>query len=357
MDHPFTLEDLGYDGFFESNRGTDGLPVARVIVEHKQAYRVKNAEGEYLAKITGKHMFTASSRDDYPAVGDWVAITDLGEGQAVIRRVLPRKTILKRKSSGKHEIQIIATNIDTAFIIESADRDYNLNRFERYIAIAKDGGIRPIIVLNKIDLISKDELESRITQVRNRFAELDFIGTSTLTHEGLEALKASIAKGKTYCFLGSSGVGKSSLINQLIGQEVIETSQISSPGRGRHTTTRREMYFLEAGGIVIDNPGMREVGMTEVGDGIHSLFDEITSLARQCKYADCTHIHEPGCAVLAAVKSGQLDEDQYRNYLHLKKEAEYYEMTEQQKRQKESEFGKFVKKAKDHLRRFGHKDY
>lgn len=357
MDHTLQLDDLGYDGFFESSRGADGLAVARVIVEHKGAYRVKNAEGEYLARITGKQMFAASSREDYPAVGDWAEITDLGEEQAVIHRVLPRKTVLKRKSSGKNEIQIIAANIDAAFAIQSVDRDYNLNRFERYLAIAQDGGIRPAIVLNKVDLILQDELETRIRQIRNRFGMIDLLATSTRTHEGLETLKAYIAKGKTYCFLGSSGVGKSSLINQLLGQEVIETSQISSPGRGRHTTTRREMYFLEAGGIVIDNPGMREVGMTEVGDGIQGLFDEITSLAKTCKYTDCTHVHEPGCAVRSAIEAGQLDEDQYRNYLHLKKEAEYYEMTEQQKRRKDGEFGKFVKKAKDQLRRHGHKDY
>jgi ribosome biogenesis GTPase len=153
-------------------------------------------------------------------------------------------------------------------------------------------------------------------------------------------------------------VGKSSLINKLIGKEVIKTSQISThTDRGRHTTTRREMHFLENGGIVIDNPGMREVGMTDVGDGIDSLFGEITSLARKCKYVDCTHIHEPGCAVLSAIKSGRLDEDRYNNYLGLKKEVEYYEMTELEKKQKNSQFGKFVKKAKKELRRYGHKDY
>jgi ribosome biogenesis GTPase len=358
MDNQLPLEDLGYDVFFESNRGTDGMPIARVIVEHKEAYRVKNADGEYLARITGKQMFDAMSRQDYPAVGDWVAITDLGDQQAVIRRVLPRKTILKRKSSGKNEIQIIATNLDVAFAIESVDRDFNLNRFERYLAIAKDGGIQPAIILNKTDLISNEELETRISQIKNRFGDIDFIPTSTLTLEGLDALKAYIKRGKTYCFLGSSGVGKSSLINQLLGQDIIKTHEINvRVGRGRHTTTSREMYFLEAGGIVIDNPGMREVGMTEVGDGIHGLFDEITSLAGKCKFANCTHIHEPGCAVLSAVKAGQLDEDQYQNYLNLKKEAAYYEMTEHEKRRKDSQFGKFVKKAKDQLRRHGHKDY
>ena len=358
MDHELKLEDLGYGGFFESGRGADELPVARVIAEYKEAYRVKNTDGEYLAKVTGKHMFHALSREDYPAVGDWVTMTDLGDQRAVIHRVLPRQTLIKRKSSGKNEIQIIATNIDAAFAIESVDRDFNLNRLERYLAIIKDGGIAPVILLNKVDLISKDELASKISQIANRFGGIDLIVTSTLTCEGLDTLKASIAKGKTYCFLGSSGVGKSSLINELIGNDVIKTNAISlRAGRGRHTTTGREMYFLENGGIVIDNPGMREVGMTEVGDGINSLFDEINALAQTCKYVDCTHIHEPGCAVLAALGSGQLDDDQYRNYLNLKKEADYYEMTVLEKRQKDSEFGKFVKKAKDQLRRRGHKDY
>lgn len=358
MDDTLKLEDLGYGDFFESRRGTDGFPVARIIAEHKEAYRVKNTEGEYLAKITGKQMFNALSREDYPAVGDWAAISDVGDERAVIHRVLPRKTILKRKCSGKNEIQIIATNIDAAFVIESADRDCNLNRLERYFAIIRDGGIQPAIIFNKIDLISTEELQSRVNQIQNRFGDIDCIATSTLTDEGLTVLKANIAKGKTYCFLGSSGVGKSSLINKLIGKEVIKTNVVSvRADRGRHTTTRREMYFLEEGGIVIDNPGMREVGLTEAGDGINSLFDEITSLAQKCKYSDCTHIHESGCAVLSAIKSGQIDEDQYRHYLTLKKEAEFYEMTELEKKRKDSDFGKYIKKAKDQLKRHGHKDY
>ena len=358
MDNPLKLEDLGYGPFFEYARQIDNLPVARVIAEHREAYRVKNTAGEYLAKITGKQIFNATSRQDYPAVGDWVTITDLGEHQAVIGRVLPRKTIIKRKYSGKNQIQIIAANIDVAFIIESVDRDFSLNRFERYIAIARDGGIQPAIILNKIDLLSKEELQSRTDQVKNRFGDMDFIPTSTLSHEGLDALKAYIAKGKTYCFLGSSGAGKSSLINKLIGQDLIKTNEISiRSDRGKHTTTGRQMYFPRDGGIVIDNPGMREVSMTEVGDGINSLSDQITSLALQCKYPDCTHIHEPGCAVLAAVNSGQLDKDQYTNYISLKKEAEYYEMTELHKKKKDSNFGKFVKKAKDQLKRRGHKNY
>ena len=358
MDDKLKLEDLGYCGVFESSGRTDGLPIARVTAQYKDAYRVRSSNGEYLAKITGKHMFEALSLEDYPAVGDWVTITDLGEQQAVIHRVLPRKTIIKRKASGKNEIQIIAANIDVAFAIESVDRDFSLNRFERYFAIARDGGIQPAVILNKADLITNEEAASKADQIRNRFGKIDFIMTSTVTNEGLDELKAYITKGKTYCFLGSSGVGKSSLINKLIGVDRIKTNAISiKADRGKHTTTNREMYFLESGGIVIDNPGMREVGMTDTGEGIDSCFDPIVSLARECKYADCTHIHEPGCAVLSAVKSGQLDEDQYANYLDLKKEAEYFEMTELERRQKDNQFGKFIKKAKKQLRRHGHKDY
>ena len=352
------IEDLGYNAFFESNRNKlklDGFSVARVIVEYKGAYKVKNANGEYLAKITGKQMFNALSREDYPAVGDWVAITELDAERAVIHWVLPRRTVMKRKYSNKNETQIIATNIDVAFVIESVDKDYSLNRFERYFAIANDGGIRPAIILNKIDLISKEELDSKLAQIKDRFGEIDFIPTSTVTDEGLDKLKTYIAKGKTYCFLGSSGVGKSSLINKLLGQNIIKTEDISSrTDRGKHTTTNREMYFLENGGIVIDNPGMREVGMTDTSAGIDNLFDEITALAKKCKYVDCTHIHEPGCEILSALKSGKLDEGKYSNYINLKKEAEYYKMTEVEKREKDRQFGKFIKKAKEELKRHGY---
>src|SRR3989339_1683138 len=334
---------------------------ARVTTEYKGAYKVKNEHGEFLAKVTGKRIFDALSREDYPAVGDWVIIEELPEQQAVIKKILPRKTVIKRmhkdrsRIGGKNETQIIATNIDVAFVVESVDRDFNLNRFERYFAIAKDGGVKPTIILNKIDLISDEELDSKLAQIKNRFNDIDVVPTSTITNEGLDELKKHISGRKTYCFLGSSGVGKSSLINKLLGENIIKIEDISlRTGKGKHTTTSREMYFLENGGIVIDNPGMREVGMTDTSIGIDNLFEEITTLAKKCRYVDCAHINEHGCEVLSLLKSGKLDEDKYSNYINLKKEAEYYEMTELEKREKDRQFGKFIKTAKKQLKEYKH---
>jgi len=298
-------------------------------------------------------MFSALSREDYPAVGDWVVIDSLDQERAVIRGILPRKTIIKKKYSSRNETQVIATNIDTAFIVESVDRDYNLNRIERYFSILTDGGVRPAIILNKTDLISKEELDLKLTQIKNRFHDTDFIFTSTTTNEGLDELKRYITKGKTYCFLGSSGVGKSSLINKLLGKNIIKTENIGfGTNRGKHVTTSREMYFLKNGGIVIDNPGTREVGIADADTGVDSLFDEITLLAKDCKYNDCTHVHEPGCKIVDAVKSGKLDKEKYLNYVNLKKEAEHYKMTKTEKREKDRKFGKFIKKAKEQLNKY-----
>lgn len=355
------LEDLGYTQFFASSRhqlGLDDFQVARVTAEYQGAYRVKNENGEYLARVTGKQMFSATSREDYPAVGDFVAITELNKEQAVIHRVLPRRTIIKRKDSGKNEIQIMAANVDTAFVIESVDRDYNLNRLERYFAIARSGGVEPAVILNKTDLISKEELNTKTEQIKNRLAQAGVIPTSAVSEQGLDELKRYLEKGKTYCFLGSSGVGKSSLINKLLGTNNIKTRGVSlHSGRGTHTTTNREMYFLPGGSIVIDSPGMREVGITDAGDSIDNVFDEILALAEKCKFKDCSHTHEPGCEVLSAVNSNRLDKGKYSNYLNLKKEAAHYGMTELEKREKNRKFGKFIKKAKEGLKKHGHKGY
>jgi len=359
------IEDLGWDKFFESKRTELGLgdfPVARVIAEHRGAYKIKNENGEFLAKMTGRQMFKATSREDYPAVGDWVSVTELGNKQAVIQAVLPRKSIIKRrfgdknKVGEKNDIQVIATNVDVAFIVESIGRDYNVNRFERYLAIVKDASIKPVIIINKTDLSIASELDSKLAEIKNRLRDIDAIFTSVINNKGLDRLKAYIQKGETCCFLGSSGVGKSSLINKLLGKKDIKTGDISSySDRGKHVTTVREMYFLESGGIVIDNPGIREVGIADTSAEINSVFDEIAILAKKCRYVDCTHIHEPDCEVLKALKDGILDEDKYSNYINLKKETEYLEMSQSEKREKNRSFGKFIKNSKKKLKKSGHK--
>jgi ribosome biogenesis GTPase len=356
------LDDYGYDPYVEdawSEINRNGYLLARVVAEYKQIYKVITPEGEYLARITGKHIFDATDRECYPAVGDWVVITDCYGEKAIIVEILPRTTVLKKKNAsmrerygGKKEAQIIATNIDTAFIIESTDRDFNLNRFERYLVQIKDGGIKPAIVLNKIDLISEAELEKRVGQIKKRFRDVDVVPTSTVTKTGLSELTTYIKKGRTYCFVGSSGVGKSSLINKLLNESRIKTNEVGeTTGRGKHTTTTREMYLLKNGGLIIDNPGSREVGLTDSIDGIEDVFNEITNLSNGCRYGNCTHVHEPGCAVLQAIKDKLLDEEKYDNYLRLKKEAEYYKMSGLEKREKDRKFGQFIKNATDQLKK------
>ena len=362
-----TLEELGYGSFFESSRvklKLDDLAVARVISETKGAYKVKNTDGEYVAKITGKIRHNARSKEDYPAVGDWVAVAESGEEQAVIRGILPRRSVMKRKTGDqdrqgeKSETQILATNIDTAYIVQSVGRDFNLNRYERYFAIAREGGIEPAVILNKIDLISSEELDLKLTKIKERLGDVLMFATSVETGEALEELKNNIVRGKTYCFLGSSGVGKSSLINFLIGGGTIKTGDISEyVERGRHVTNSRQMYFLSSGGIVIDNPGVREIGLADGLPEGGGVFKEIIALAKECKFIDCTHTQEPGCAVLAAVQSGTPNGEQLANYVALKKEAGHNEASKLEKRNKDRQFGKFVNKAKKELRSVGHKDY
>jgi len=350
------LKDIGYSDFFKNNQRSvkdSNLTPARIIAEHKELYVLRNEISEFSAKITGKMIFTASSREDYPAVGDWVLIKTLDEEQAIISEILPRKTVLVRKSSGKSDTQIIASNIDTAFIIQSPDRDYNLNRVERYLSLVISGNIEPVIVLNKTDLITESELEIKLSEIKTRFKNTHIYATSIITGNGIADLRKSIKQGFTYCFIGSSGVGKSSIINMFLGEDLIKTGEISSAAnRGKHITSHRELFILENGGILVDNPGMREIGILDSETGIENVFSEIFDLSKKCKFSNCTHINEPGCAVLSAVDSGTLDKGKYDNYIRLLKENEYNTLTKLEQREKDRKFGKFIKTAKKQIKKY-----
>ncbi|WP_163713019.1 ribosome small subunit-dependent GTPase A [Mangrovibacterium lignilyticum] len=346
-----TLEDLGYNLELENyrkNQNLDSFGVARVISEHKERYLVKNAEKEYDAEILGNLRYTAQSRSDFAAVGDWVAISEYDENKVLIHAVFPRKTIIERHAVGKQgEKQIIATNIDFAFIVQAVDRDFNINRIERYLTICNTSKVKPIIILNKIDLVNEAELTSLIGSVQERIMKVPLFAISNESQKGIEQLQEMIEKGKTYCLLGSSGVGKSTLLNNLLGKHWMRTNAISeSSNRGRHVTSHRELQVLENGGILIDNPGMREVGIADATGGLEMTFATIVEQSKGCKFKDCTHTTETGCAVIAAVERGEIDKSSYENYLKMEREKEHFESTIAEKRKKDKDFGKMVKSYK-----------
>lgn len=351
-----TLEKLGYDSSIDGLRveyGAEIDQIARVTAEHKGVYEVASVAGEYRATVTGKRMLTASSRSDYPAVGDWVVIKDDASDAKIIEDILSRRTMLRKKYGGKDEAQLIAANVDVVFVVESIDRDYNLNRFERYLVLARQGGIRPVIILNKSDLMVDADLKGRIEQIHERFGDIEVLSTSTVSDAGVDLLKAYIKKGLTYGFLGSSGAGKSSLINKLLDQDIIETKSIGEKsGRGVHTTTARQMYFTSSGSIIIDNPGSREVGVVDANTGVEEVFAGIEDIASTCRFTNCKHVKEPGCAVVQALKNGVINAAQYENYQKLRKETAHYELSAYGKRQKDKKFGKFVKNAKNELKNY-----
>jgi ribosome biogenesis GTPase len=346
-----TLEELGFDermAKYGKEQHLDSFLTGRVTSEHKERYIVKTSEKEYDSEIVGNLRFTANSREDFPAVGDWVAFSEYNEDEALIHAIYPRKTILERQAVGKHgEKQIIATNIDFAFIVLAIDRDFSINRIERYLTICNNSKVMPSIILTKIDLIDEDELSSLVSKVQERIPHIPIFTISNENLSGIKKIREVIKKGKTYCLLGSSGVGKSSLSNILLGNNSMKTDIISSStNRGKHVTSHRELLILENGGILIDNPGMREVGMADVGKGLEETFDTIYELSKDCKFKDCTHISEKGCAVIEAIENGDLAFSTYENFLKMEREKSHFESTVAEKRKKDKQFGKMMKNFK-----------
>lgn len=343
------LEDLGFSDWFRERLG-DSKPLeynlARVIAVNKDNYIIRNEEAEVPAEVTGKMMYGAQSSLDLPAVGDWVCVQYFNENTfAIIHEILPRKSLLKRKVAGKKiEHQLIASNIDVAFIMQSVEFDFNLQRLERYLTMANESNIKPVILLSKRDLISPEELEKEILAIKSTNPEYEIIAFSNKTGESLEDIQKLLKRGKTHCLLGSSGVGKTTLINKLIGENMFATDAIrEKDGKGRHVTARRQLVILEQGGLIIDTPGMRELGNIGVDKGLSKTFSDIVNLAQNCRFNNCTHSDEPGCAVTEAVKNGELPAKRYQNYLKIRKESEFHEMSYLEKRNKEKKFGKMVK--------------
>lgn len=345
------LEDLGYTDKLEKLRNENNLSdfeIGRVISEHKERYIVKTEKGEFEAVITGNLRFSSKSREGFPAVGDWVALTIRETGFSTIHSILPRFSVISRQAVGKFgEVQIIATNIDYALLVQAVDRDFNINRLERYLTICNSSKVSPIIVLSKIDLIDEHRTFEIMENIKARIKNVPIIAISNKSKDGYDKIKTIIKKGKTYCMLGSSGVGKSSLLNNLSGKSMMRTDMISkSTNKGRHVTSHRELIVLEKGGILVDNPGMREVGIADSISGLEITFDPIIRHSQLCKFKNCTHTNEKGCSVIAAVEKGEINRASYENYLKMGREKAHFETSLVEKRKKDKDFGKMVKNYK-----------
>lgn len=290
---------------------------------------------------------------ELPCVGDWVCVAKYPQDDfGVIHALLERQTSLRRKSAGSvTDYQMIAANVDTVLTVQSCHFDFNVKRLERYLVMVMDGGAAPCILLTKTDLVDPAVLATQVAAIEALGIVAPIIPLSNLSGNGLEDIKRLLQPGKTYCFVGSSGVGKSTLINQLVGQARMETGLVSDTGEGRHTTVRRELLRLDGGALVIDNPGMREFGILGAEDGIASSYAAITTLASQCRYHDCSHTSEPGCAVLAAVHAHEISGEALESYRKLKDESAFNDMTYVEKRKKDRDFGRFIKSVKKDMRK------
>ncbi len=343
------LDDIGFSPWFRDRLDPDKAEahqLARVISVQKDRFTIDNGEHVVHAELSGHLFYTADSPADLPTTGDWVYADFYDDdSHAIIHGLLPRKTLLKRKTAGKSvDLQLIAANIDIAFIVQSADENFNPRRLERYLVMVNEAGITPVVLLSKCDLATPEEIDELKQVVADVTPLTSVIAFSSVTGENIERIKSAISSGDTCCLLGSSGVGKTTLANEILGGGEYRTQSVSKKqSKGRHTTTSRELIRLDNGALLIDTPGMRELGNLAVGAGIDQTFSEVTELAQACRFGDCSHSNEKGCAVQAAIASGELAEERFENYLKLKRESAHNEMSYVEKRRKDKAFGKMVK--------------
>lgn len=318
------LIDLGWTPDRQTHfapHAAEGLAPGRVLSEHRNAWTVATAHGELLAELCGKMRHEAQSRGDLPAVGDWVAAQCLpAEGKAVIRALLPRKSHFRRLVYGaRTEQQVLAANVDTVFLVNGLDGDFNPRRIERYLTQAWESGASPVVLLNKADLCP--DVDLHVAQVQDCAIGAPVHVLSAARREGLDSLTRYLAPGKTVVFLGSSGVGKSSIVNALLGEERLATAPVREhDSRGRHTTTRRELFLLPGGALVIDTPGLREIKVWGDESGLKQTFEDVEAFARDCRFRDCSHTGETGCGVRAAIERGELSDERLESYHKLQRE-------------------------------------
>jgi ribosome biogenesis GTPase len=335
------LADYGWDDAFDelfAPYAGRGLSPARVVRQLRDLSTLATAQGEFPGEASGRFRHAARGPADFPAVGDWAAVKVIAEGRAVIEALLPRRSAFTRKAAGEAvEAQVVAANVDTVFLVSGLDGDLNLRRIERYVTAAWSSGAEPVIVLNKADL--RTDLEDVIAATAGVAPGVPIVPAAAHDEHGLEALAPYLLPRKTIAFLGSSGVGKSTMINRLLGEERFLTSAVSdaAAGRGRHTTTVRELVRLPGGALLIDTPGLRELQLWADDEGLDRTFDEIDRLAARCRFPDCAHEREPGCAVRAAVESGALDRRRWESYLKLRLELRHLELKKDEKTRRQRE--------------------